>query len=61
MGLWGRDMVSIKSSDRNVVPASTEYVDQGTSLTLQNQDVGSTPHMLQELAQCCMVSTEIQH
>jgi len=35
----GRDMVMIKFSDRNVVPGSTKYVDPGTSLPLQNQDL----------------------
>jgi len=34
-----RDMVRITFSDRNVVPGSTKYVDIGTSLTQQNQDV----------------------
>lgn len=35
----GNDMVRIKVLDRNIVSGSTKYVDQGTQLTLQNQDV----------------------
>jgi len=35
----GRDVVRITFSDRNVVPGSTKYVDPGTHLTLQNQDM----------------------
>jgi len=32
----GRDRVSSKFSDRNVVPGLTKYVDPGTCLTWQN-------------------------
>ncbi len=34
-----REMVKIKFLDKNVVPGSTIYVDPGTHLTQQNQDV----------------------
>ncbi len=32
-------MVKIKFLDKNVVPGSTIYVDPGTHITQQNQDV----------------------
>lgn len=35
----GRDIVMITFSDRNVVPGSNKYVDPGTCLTQQNQNV----------------------
>ncbi len=34
-----REMVKITFLDSNVVPGSTKYVDPGTHLTQQNQDV----------------------
>ncbi len=34
-----REMAKIKFLDSNVVPVSTIYVDPGTRLTQQNQDV----------------------
>ncbi len=36
-----REMVQITFLDKNVVPGSTIYVDPGTHLTQQNQDVHS--------------------
>ncbi len=36
-----REMVKIQFLDKNVVPGSTIYVDPGSHLTQQNQDVRS--------------------
>ncbi len=46
-----REMVNIKFWDINVVPGSTIYVDPGTHLTQQNQDV---QHIHMNVRLCCI-------